>query len=375
MFGRYNDLPTELWMETLKMLAFSDLKSISLANHRLRALASPRLFRCLCLSAAGSTKEAPHWTRWAHPQPSDANKEPLTPSEMTELLQFYGSGKIAPLVRKVWLAHHSNHLPLQPSAEAVFSLLPKFPKLESIGFISSHIDARILRKFNELPALVSIFMESWTSFDLELPRLSLKAVQLLGGRQEDLASWPFTIQPDLLEFLHIDNTTFPDVSSLPNLRILRLGYHFDDPVPLCVNFLTRCLCPSLDTLIFCRDRYEVEGAVDVDSLPPHIIPRLSTYHGPTAHAHVFAASGFLRNATLWAPTSGRPQSPEQVTSSLRRLHALAPNLVELTVDVAVLAESVIKAAFQFIHLEALRLNTTRRERISIKVHLTCLSGF
>jgi hypothetical protein len=198
----------------------------------------------------------------------------------------------------------------------------------------------------------------------EGPVLRVKHVSLFGVYSSDFeGNWPFTVQPELLESIHVDASTFPNFSSLPNLRILLVsgGSEETDPAIRCLEFLARCHCPSLDTLILPRGIFvDGELAAYERSTPP-TIPRLKVYHGPGVLIPLFAAGRSLRRALLWDITWPGDSTPEDFADSLDKLHALAPNLVALTIDVICPSEAIARAVHRFCALEELCFITRQRQ--------------
>jgi hypothetical protein len=323
-------------MLVLDSLGLSDLKIISLTCQQFRSLAISRLFRCLSIgisrgSVSGLGVDRYCWGIWKL-NPFDLSfVEPMTLSTMHALLAFYGSEHIAPLVREFRLAAYDGGL-LQPSIEVVLDLLHRFSNVRSVGLTLSNVTPRMMETIAQLPALASVIMDSCTYHHSEEPLLRLKDVSLsrLYSSYED-GTWPFTVQPELLESLHVDGTTFPNFTSLPNLitlRILRTDSNPTTPVIRCLKFLTQCHCPSLETLILPTRYYGLDGELaTVDRSTLLMIPRLKVYHGPSSFIPLFATGGLLRHASLWE------SSQLGNADSLDILHALAPNLVKLTVNV------------------------------------------
>jgi hypothetical protein len=337
--------------------------AISLTCQRLRDLASPRLFRCLSLSTVAES--VAYWTRRPANPPNGFFAVPLTPEKTDRLLQFYESAKIAPLVRKFWLTDYRSIFPLRPSIERIFTLLRRLPDLECVGVETSDLDANVMGGIEQLPALTSIFIISCTGRNERLPCLPLRTVQLHGIR-----AWPFTVQPELLESLHIVQGAFPEVSSLPALRTLRVDGDAFAIVVECLAFLMCCACPSLESLSLNQTPAwpGTNGGDlnDVHSLKMPPIPHLKTYYGPTTLVPLLATSGSLRHVTLWGAPWEVSSSLEHAAGTLHELHSLAPHIVTLTLDVAFLTESALDAACLFLRLERLLFRTTRLEQISLK---------
>jgi hypothetical protein len=346
------DLPTELWIETLKLLDFHDLNVVSLACKRFRALAAPNLFRCLCFSTVtrGDGKFS-----WGCSKTSLAEvQKPLTPSTMDQLLKFYGSERIAPLVREFWLILHSDYRPVEPSIDAILALIRRLPRLGRIVFRLATLDARIMHALEQLPALTSICMKYCTSSTTDIPHLRVKKVELL-----DSGPWPFTIDPDSLERLYIENCGPPAASHLPNLRTLSIDTHDVPSVFCCLEFLVNCSCPSLKTLTLSSTNQEYELPANIYGLPT--IPSLRRFRGPIKLAPIFATGGSLLHVNLY-------EGGESFVAAdvLPKLHRLAPNLVTLTVDVPYVNEPVLRAAFSFLHLEELCIESTVDEKMSFQ---------
>jgi hypothetical protein len=346
------ELPTELWIDILKKtLAFPDLKAMSLACKRFRALATPRLFRCLCLSqSVVSGGDGTYYWGCMRTGPSDVRKL-LSPSAMDQLLEFYGSERIAPLVRECWLSKYSYEYPIVPGVEVVLALLRRLPRLESIAFRSSNLDARLMHALEQLPALSSISMRSCTRSTMYTPHLRLKRAEL--HHDGSWASWPFTIDPDLLECLSVGHCGPPAASCLPNLRTLSV---YTTSVFGSLDFLVNCSYPSLKVLNLSSTHQEYE-------LPANVygFPCLQEFSGPIRLAPAFAAGGSLLHVHL-----SEGKETVVIVDILHKLLPLAPNLVTLTVDVPYVTESVLRAALSFSHLEMLCLRSTSNERISVK---------
>jgi hypothetical protein len=341
-------------MDTLKMLAVPDLKSISLACERFRALAAPRLFRCLHLSVVDA--DGKHC--WAFCKSvSDVWPEPLTSSTMDQLLEFYGSEMIAPLVREFRLDRFRDPCPMDIGV--VLALLRRLPRLDRIVFFLSDLDACVMHTLEQLPALTSISLQLCSSSDTDIPHLQLKSVELLGPPPRLFAPCAFTIDPGLLECLSIGEGAFPATSCLPNLQTLFVGSHSVPPVVSCLDFLTHCSCPSLKTLDISSTNREYELPANIDGLPT--IPCLQQFRGPIRLAPFFATGGSLRHVRL-----SEGKETFATVDVLHKLLALAPDLVTLTVDVPYANESVLRAALSFSHLEELCIRSTSDEMISVK---------
>jgi hypothetical protein len=353
-------LPTELWIVVLDTLDFSDLKAISLTCRNFRSLATPRLFRRLSI---GLSDEGWYLRKPGHPRffsPGD-----MTLSAASPLLAFYGSEHIAPLVREFWLsAYTGRYARRQPSVEVVLDLLHRFSNVQSVGLKSLRVTQTIMQTIAQLPALVSITMARCQYDDWEGPLLRLKDVSLFCDYPPDgEVKWPFTVQPELLESLHVDAFTFPNFSSLPNLRTLHVDGVDESATSVirCLDFLTKCNCPSLDTLILpkCRFVHGELATFDTSTLPT--IPCLKVYHGPGVIIPPFAAGRSLRRAFLWDTTWPDDSTPEDFADSLHKLHALAPKLVALSIDVICPSEAIARAVHQFCALEELYLQTRNRD--------------
>jgi hypothetical protein len=366
--------PTELWVLVLDSVGFSDLKAISLTCRRFRSLAIPRLFCRLFLGAPSKS-----WY-WRKPSPSGfflVNSKDIKVSDVGPLLAFYGSEHIAPLVREFRTAYADFYYRRKPSIEVMMlDLLHRLPNVQSVGFEGTDVTQPIMQTISQLPALASITMDNCVYDDLEGPLLRLKNVSLFVNYPSGVKSnWPFTVQPELLESLHVDSFTFPNFSSLPNLRTLHV--HGDGkaaaPVIRCLDFLTKCDCPSLDTLILPRCRF-VHGelaAFDRSILPT--IPCLKVYHGPSVLSPLLAAGSSLHSASLSGTTRPDDPTPEDTADSLDKLHALAPNLVVLTIDVVCPSEAIARAILQFRVLEELYLKTRNRELGPMKASIIIAS--
>jgi hypothetical protein len=343
------DLPTELWMDILKTLAFPDLKLISLACKRFRALAAPRLFRRLCLTMF-SYRGGCNWS-YSGTDYHDVRKL-VFPSD--QYLEFYGSEKIAPLVREFRLCKYSYKHLIEPGIEVVLALLRRLPGLESITFRSCNLDAQVMHALEQLPALASISMIFCSGPTTHIPHLRLKKVELV-----DIRRWLFTPDPDSLECLSIGNCEPPAASCLPNLRTLSVNTYHWPSVFCCLDFLVKCSCPSLETLSLSSTVREYELPANIDGLPT--IPRLQNFAGPIRLAPIFATGRSLLHVIL-----SEERGPFVTVDVLHELLLLAPNLVTLMVIVRYVKESVLRAAFSFLHLEELRLQSTSDEKISVK---------
>jgi hypothetical protein len=346
-------LPTELWIVVLETLDFSDLKAISLTCRNFRSLATPRLFRRLSIGLSGGGRYY-----LGKPGRPSLFSEDTTLSAVSPLLVFYGSEHIAPLVREFWLSVPTIlYYPRPLSVEVVLDLLHRFSNVQSVGFTSLRVTQTIVQTIAQLPALVSITAHNCLYDNWEGPLLRLKNVSLFNRHPSDVeGKWPFTVQPELLESLHVDASTFPNFSSLPNLRTLRVNGENATPIIRCLDFLTKCNCPSLDTLILPRTRFahgELAG-FDRSTLPT--IPYLKVYHGPSAFVPLFAGSS-LHRVSLSDPTRPDGHPPEDIADSLHKLHALAPNLVALAIDVVCPSEAIARAIPQFGALEELYFKT------------------
>jgi hypothetical protein len=354
-------LPTELWIMVLDTLDFSDLEAISLTCRNFRSLATPRLFRRLFI---GLSSEG--WYYLGKPDHRTfVSLEDMRLTAASPSLAFYGSEHIAPLVREFWLSvSTSRYHPRQPSVGVVLDILPRFSNVRSVGFASLRVTQTIVQTIAQLPALMSVTVRNCSYDNWEGPLLRLKNVSLFHYRPSDVeGKWPFTVQPELLESLHVDAFTFPNFSSLPNLRTLHVNGDGGNAIPIirCLDFLTKCNCPSLDTLILSRCRF-VHGelaAFDRSTLPT--IPYLKVYHGPSALIPLFAAGSSLHRVSLSDFTRRDDYPPEDITDSLHKLHALAPNLVALTIDVVCPSEAIARAIPQFGALEELYLETKNTE--------------
>jgi hypothetical protein len=349
------DLPTELWMDTIKTLASPDLKAISLACKRFRALAAPHLFRRLHLAEVDPDGEQ-YWA--CCPSGYDAYAEPLTSSTLDHLLEFYGSGMIAPLVREFQLDRY--RVPSLLDIGVVLALLRRLPRLDRIVFLLSDLDAYIMHTLEQLPALTSFSMQFCPSYNTGIPRLRLKSLELLGPPYRLHSPCPFTIDPDILESLSIGEGAFPATSCLPNLRTLSVSNHSSMPsIVSCLDFLMHCSCPSLKTLDISSNRMEYELPANIYGLPK--MPCLQQFRGPIRLAPFFATGGSLRDVRL----SERTET-FVIIDVLHKLLPLAPNLVTLMVDVPYVEESILRAALSFSHLEELCLRSTSNEKISVK---------
>jgi hypothetical protein len=322
------DLPTELWMDTLKMLHFDDLKTISLACKRFRAFAAPHLFRCVCVSTVVSGKGTFYWS-CLRTDPS----EPLTLSTMDQLLKFYE--RITHFVREFGLIQYFYDHPIEPSMNAILALLRRLPRLEKINFRLASLDIHVMHAVEQLPALTSISV-------------------LVSG-----VPWPFTIDPDSLECLSIEHCGPPAVSCLPNLRTLFIDTH-DVPSVFCfVDFLMSCSCPFLEALELSSSNQEYEFPANIDRLPT--IPCLQKFEGPTRLAPVVATGGSLLHVILLEEGGTLP-----TVDVLHELQPLAPNLVSLAIDVLYANESALRVAFSFLHLEELFIQSNANEEISFQ---------
>jgi hypothetical protein len=286
----------------------------------------------------------------------------MTQSAVNAWLEFYGSKQIAPLVRELWLGANVDHS-LRADIEPILALFQRFDNIRNITFKSLRGIPCIMQTIARLPALTSIIMDGCVYDHSEEPLLRLGNVSLFGDHFSDVeGNWPFTIQPELLKSLHVDTTTFPNFSSLPNLRILRVNCNRKAAAPViqCLKFLARCHCPSLDTLIFHRGLFmDSELAVfDRSTVTLPKIPRLKIYHGPDSLVSLFIGDGSLGRASLW--TSG---IPERMADNLNILHALAPNLVMLAIDVIWPSAAIACAIHQFRDLEELYLKTKTRVKV------------
>jgi hypothetical protein len=286
--------------------------------------------------------------------------------EVSDQVKFYGSEKIAPLVRRLSIADYYEPSCSWSKIEAVLSLIRTIPNLDCIVFGSSHIGARIMHEIGQRQTLTSIEMNSCISSNAEPPRLHLQTVHLLRHRRSDAdRSWPFTVQPELLESLHVDKTAFPMLSSLPNLRNLWVepcGNRFTELVPVieCLNFLSRCSCPALETLVFSKRAYADGSPADVVGLALPALSRLQRYNGPSTFVPLFASGGSLLHATLHE-YDYCDYPPEGVAGILQNLHALAPNLVSLSTQVPCLEEADFHAACLFPKLEELHFYSVLSE--------------
>jgi hypothetical protein len=325
------NLPTELWLWVLKLLGFSDLKAISSTCQRLRAVARPQLFRRLHLQM---------YERYDN----------LT-------LDLGGIQEIAPVVREFSFTYI--HTPgLQHSAiKSVFTLLRQFPVLQTIRFLWCSIDAFIVQEVEQLPALTTVYMYHCDSSSLHPTCLRIKTLQFHRSyelRPDDITSWPFTIQPELLQCLRISNADLPTISSLPNLRTFSAEITSNEDFPTrlsdCLSFLKHCACPSLKTLVLKPDGAVETIVVGKWDLP--VFPNLEIYHGPNDFVTQFASGASFLHVTSYGIQG---ESPEDRASILHQLHALAPNLVELAVDI-LLEGPILHAACLFPHLEYLCLN-------------------
>jgi hypothetical protein len=346
-------LPTELWIVVLDTVDFSDLKAISLTCRNFRSLATPRLFRRLSIRLSSEGR----CYLW---KPHNTSKDTML-SAVSPLLAFYGSEHIAPLVREFGLS--VCHYYPKPSAEVVLDLLHRFSNVQIVGLESLRVTQTIMQTIAQLPALVSITVHNCWYDNWEGPLLRLKNVSLFNDRPSDVeGKWPFTVQPELLESLHVDASTFPNFSSLPNLRTLNVdGDQDTTPIIRCLNFLTKCNCPSLDTLILPRTRFahgELAG-FDRSTLPT--IPYLKVYHGPSVFIPLFAAGSSLHSVSLLDIIRPEGFALDDSADRLNKLHTLAPNLVALTITVVCPSEAIARAIPQFGALEELYLNTRNTE--------------
>jgi hypothetical protein len=285
---------------------------------------------------------------------------PLTLSTMDQLLKFYGSEGIANFVREFGLIQYFYDRTLEPSMDAILALLCRLPRLEKIIFKLSSLDARVMHALEQLPALTSISVNDCACATTYIPHLRLKTVELL-----DSAPWPFTIDPDSLECLSIEHCGPPAVSCLPNLRTLSIDTYDFPSVHCFVDFFMNCSCPSLEALRLSIADEEYELPADIDGLPT--IPYLRNFRGPIRLAPVVAIGGSLLQAVLYE--GGGSFIAVDV---LHKLHSLAPNLVSLTVDIPYLNESVLRAAFSFLHLEVLLIQSTGFDEISFEARICLL---
>jgi hypothetical protein len=340
------DLPTELWLWVLKLLGFSDLKAISSTCQRLRAVTRPRLFRRL------------------HQSMYERYEDPT--------LDVGGFQEIAPVVREFSFIDIRN-AGLQHSAiKSVFALLRQFPILQTIRFLWCSIDAFIVQEIERLSALTAVYMHCCDASSLHPTCLRIKTLEFHHPSQlhsDDIISWPFTVQPEILQCLRISSAELPVISSLPNLRTFYAEIsdrrNNATQVSDCLSFLEHCACPSLKTLVLqCTTRAAEELIVDERDLP--IFPSLETYHGPIALVTHIASGASLLHVTL---RGIRGDSPEDRARILHQLHALAPNLVELTIDI-VPEKHILHAACLFSHLEDLRLDNTWETRGSAGACIT-----
>jgi hypothetical protein len=357
----------------LDSLGFSDLKAISLTCRKFRSLAISRLFRRLSLGSSSNS--------WYMLRPNQ-----MALSNVGPLLAFYGSEHIAPLVREFWLTAYRPlddfYYRKQPSIEVVLDLLHRCSNVQSVGFTSSHVTQPIMQTIAQLPALASINIDHCVYDNSEGPLLRLKNVSLFNDRPSDVeGKWPFTVQPELLESLHVDASTFPNFSSLPNLRTLHVNGDGKNATPVirCLDFLTKCNCPSLDTLILprCRIVHGELAAFHTSTLPT--IPCLKVYHGPSVFISFFAAGSSLHSASLSDTTRPIDSPLEDFADRLDKLHTLAPNLVALTIDVICPSEAIARAIPQFGALEELYLKTKNRELEPMQacqvITSSCAMGF
>jgi hypothetical protein len=88
---------------------------------------------------------------------------------------------------------------------------------------------------------------------------------------------------------------------------------------------------------------------------PPMMPQLKTYYGPCGFAHVFAAAASLRRASLWDTAPLDAPAPDYFADGLSKLHAVAPDLVSLTVDAICPSAAIARAISQFRALEVLHL--------------------
>jgi Leucine-rich repeat (LRR) protein len=218
-------------------------------------------------------------------------------------------------------------------------------------------------EIDQLPALTTLSMHGCEIVDSapEHPCLRLQTLRVREG------SYPLRIQPELLESLYINQASFQvlSLSPLPNLRIFRVGKNSNRlrheflPVLDCLSFLADCSCPSLETLVLEGNRSLDAAAVNTSALPP--LPSLKVYRGPAFFVPFFASGRSLLRASLWGC-----RLFGDLVKVLQELHALAPNLVALTIGGSSVEKPILRAVCLFANLEDLLLMTIAKEEISVQ---------
>lgn len=368
-------LPVELWMLVIQDIIGRDLRHLSLVCKAFRALARPRLYESLTIDLEfRPTSSCPL---------SDPSGKPLVAPEyhkrVERLRRLWCRPAIAPYVQRCTMigvafrfSYMGDEALLAQSAtytRAAFALAPHWAHLRVLTCDRVQFDAGLLGSLRTLRALDTIF---FSDCGIAGPERAIPSVpQLATVRHADIdyrmapvhALTLVAVEPDAVErlSLNVDHrvasgaialaSVLPPVWARRTFPVLR---ELHVPVStthdrLFVSFLGRC--PQLEKLTISPAMFMQQHPGEVKALPPRVLAKLVTFHGPDTYVHLLERTMALQHVHLWNPFYCTDTST--LVDLLKRSADIAPTLKTLSVESKYVNDPLWEAIAGFTSLERL----------------------